>query len=1101
MKEAGFKLDRFEVYNWGTFDDNIWTIEPNNFSALLTGENGSGKSTLVDGLLTLLVPNVKRNYNLASGNEKKERTELTYVRGAYAREQNELGNSQTKYLRKEENYSVLLAKFTNKLTREIICIGQFFWFEQATLHKIFFISHTALTIEKDFCQIKNAKDIRARLKNIPQTTLFTTFSEYQAYFIRYVGLRSEKGLDLFNQITAIKEINRLNDFVRKHMLNGIDAQEHLHALYANYQNLELAYKAILLSKNQLDELNPLTIEGKKFENLQSHLKILHEERRALPHYFAKHKMEALGRQRIEFSEKLTEANAFLQTVEMKLKLMQEQKFELTRLFSQDEVGQEIERLKLILSQYEEKRKIAQTHATHYAKLAKTLGLVTNPGVKEFSKNLEEAKLSRASIETQLTELKEKHYLSRKEAEQWTKEKEAFMAEIHSLKNRKNRLPMKLIEVRNELIEALGISANTVPFIAELIKVKDPTWEGAIEKLLHTFALRMLIPHDLYTNICKFLNRTHIGIRLVFQKVDEMTMVKLPPLNQIDPEKLFHKLEFKSQSPFTPWLKEQIIKQYDHACVNDLSTFQKQLKAITPEGLIKHGATLNEKDDRFSIHDKSHFILGWDTREKLDWLFNEIQTRQHAHDKALQAVQSVERLIIRTEAEMSAIDALCQINDFATIDWQAIAKEIDKMKNRQTTLSTTHQKTGRIQKELHNLENDIATHQALRDKHLKETALATNGLQELTREMGYCEKILATSDDGLTESTWLKSFIKRRKINFSTLSLHEYALLEKTALDEFNLDASKSETELQQLQVSLVRKMAQFKSRFAEYTHDLDTTIESLPGYFALQKKLQMESLPEHERRFRKLLSSSIMNDMAAFKSTLDLAYEDIEETINELNLVLIGMNYSDNSYVQLQLTRNKDVEVREFHHLLKHALSEGGEDKNEICFEKIKALLDRLKTEERWCKKVTDVRNWADFSVIEKFRDTHEQKNYYSDSAGLSGGQKAKLAFTILGSAIAYQYGLPFGADNINNEKKLATHSFRFIMVDEAFSKSDEKNSRYAMALFHNLGLQVLVITPKDKIHVVEPYIHSIFLAYMTEGQDRSQVVDLALEHKDLVMQ
>ena len=97
--------------------------------------------------------------------------------------------------------------------------------------------------------------------------------------------------------------------------------------------------------------------------------------------------------------------------------------------------------------------------------------------------------------------------------------------------------------------------------------------------------------------------------------------------------------------------------------------------------------------------------------------------------------------------------------------------------------------------------------------------------------------------------------------------------------------------------------------------------------------------------------------------------------------------------------------------MLKYALSDSNAEGNheadsEVFFERIKTLLDRLKNEERWCKKVTDVRNWADFSVLEKVRETHEQKNYYSDSAGLSGGQKAKLAFTILGSAIAYQYGL-----------------------------------------------------------------------------------------------
>lgn len=1097
IKHAGFKLDRFEVYNWGTFDETIWTVEPKKWSALLTGENGSGKSTLVDALLTLLVPNVRRNYNLASGSEKKERTELTYVRGAYAREQSELGGGQTKFLRKEDSYSVLLAKFQNELTHESITLGQFFWFEQATLHKLFFVSHSNISIQEHFSQIKNARELRSRLKAIPQTTTFSTFSEYQAYFIRYVGLRSEKGLDLFNQITAIKEINRLNEFVRKHMLDANETQELLNSLYANYQNLELAYKAILLSKDQLDELNPLVEEAKKFEIVQSKLNQLQQERQTLPHYFASHKKKALTAQQSDFSCKLTENEAQLKAIEFKLKSIGEQKRELEGLFSQDKAGQELERLKLILNQYEEKRRFRQKQSDHYARLAQTLGLSARPNLKEFSKNLEDCKQAVSSTKTHLAECKEKLYASKKEQDSVAKEIETLTTEIRSLKNRKNRLPMNLVQMRDELAQTLGISSNEIPFIAELMKVQDPEWEGAIEKLLHSFALRMLVPQDLYAHVCKLLNNKNIGIRLVFQKIDERLPVKLPPLNQIETDKLFHKLEFKNKSSYVPWLKEQIIKNYDYSCVKELAVFQKQFKAMTPQGLIKHGMHLNEKDDRFSIHDKNRFILGWDNQENLDWLLKEIQNRKKTHELAAQAVQSNERLINRAETELSAIELLSNIKDFSTIDWQSIVVEMDQIKKRQSALMDTHQKTGQIQKNLQKLESEMQITQDLRDNHVKEIAIISNALKELMREIEYCEKTLNGSNQPIDESEWVRSFMKKRKLNFADLSLRDYILLEKTALDELNAQAYKSEAEKQHSQVVLVRKMTQFKTRFSEHAVDLDATIESLPGYFHLQKKLQAESLPEHERRFRKLLNKSVMNDMAAFKSTLNLAFEDIEGMIQELNHVLISMTYSQNSYVQLQLTKNKDVEIREFHHLLKHALSDSSaegnsEADNEVCFQRIKALLDRLKNEERWCKKVTDVRNWADFSVLEKNRDTHEQKNYYSDSAGLSGGQKAKLAFTILGSAIAYQYGL-----NLQNEpqvRKLSGSSFRFIIVDEAFSKSDEKNSRYAMELFQNLGLQVIVVTPKDKIHVVEPYIQSIFLTHITEGQDQSRLISLPLE-------
>lgn len=82
---AGFKLDYMEVWNWGTFNDKVFRLNPQGNNALLTGANASGKSTLIDALLTLLVPlKRQRFYNQSSGAEKKgNRTEETYFFGVY----------------------------------------------------------------------------------------------------------------------------------------------------------------------------------------------------------------------------------------------------------------------------------------------------------------------------------------------------------------------------------------------------------------------------------------------------------------------------------------------------------------------------------------------------------------------------------------------------------------------------------------------------------------------------------------------------------------------------------------------------------------------------------------------------------------------------------------------------------------------------------------------------------------------------------------------------------------------------------------------------------------------------------------------------------
>lgn len=85
----GFRLKRLEIFNWGTFNGHVWTLNVDGKNSLLTGDIGSGKSTLVDAITTLLVPSQRVAYNKAAGAGVKERTLQSYVLGFYKSERNE----------------------------------------------------------------------------------------------------------------------------------------------------------------------------------------------------------------------------------------------------------------------------------------------------------------------------------------------------------------------------------------------------------------------------------------------------------------------------------------------------------------------------------------------------------------------------------------------------------------------------------------------------------------------------------------------------------------------------------------------------------------------------------------------------------------------------------------------------------------------------------------------------------------------------------------------------------------------------------------------------------------------------------------------------
>ena len=86
---------------------------------------------------------------------------------------------------------------------------------------------------------------------------------------------------------------------------------------------------------------------------------------------------------------------------------------------------------------------------------------------------------------------------------------------------------------------------------------------------------------------------------------------------------------------------------------------------------------------------------------------------------------------------------------------------------------------------------------------------------------------------------------------------------------------------------------------------------------------------------------------------------------------------------------------------------------------------------------------------------------------------------------MAYQFGLKWG------ESK--SKSFRFVMIDEAFGKGSDESTHYALELFKKLNLQLLIVTPLQKIHVIENYIKNVHLVNNREGKF-SEINNLAIE-------
>ena len=136
-RSAGFRLNNFELYNWGTYDKKIVTLNLGKNNALLTGDIGSGKSTIIDAIITLFARTDKIVYNKAAGAVYKERTLLSYVTGEY-KKTNDNNLTKAQRLRGEESFTILIAHFENKTLKENFSMGAVFYLKNNDVKKIYF---------------------------------------------------------------------------------------------------------------------------------------------------------------------------------------------------------------------------------------------------------------------------------------------------------------------------------------------------------------------------------------------------------------------------------------------------------------------------------------------------------------------------------------------------------------------------------------------------------------------------------------------------------------------------------------------------------------------------------------------------------------------------------------------------------------------------------------------------------------------------------------------------------------------------------------------------------------------------------------------------
>jgi uncharacterized protein YPO0396 len=499
--------------------------------------------------------------------------------------------------------------------------------------------------------------------------------------------------------------------------------------------------------------------------------------------------------------------------------------------------------------------------------------------------------------------------------------------------------------------------------------------------------------------------------------------------------------------------------------------------VTREGQVRSGER-HEKDDRHRVDDPRRWVLGWANERKIAALRDELA---ELDEKLATAATELARLDAQRDALQAKLQALARIEEYHS--WDDL--DVDEAESRATD------------------------HDAERDRLLA----GSSRLDEITRALADNDeqaKVVVESIEKLTGSlaTTAKAVKeakedKERDDNFVAAQPEQELAVGRasySALDERIgknrpvRGAACAETEmalsadlhrrierltgqLNGYALNLGQYMSDVLGRWPELRADMDANVDARQDFLAFRDRVATDDLPRFEAEFKEQLNKNAIQELAGFNNWLHRQASAIDERVDRINEALGAVPYNPGRFIRLEKEPTTNQDIAQFRadlrNLTNDSLAVDGDQYSEQRFLDVKRIIERFRgrdgyaeSDKNWTRRVTDVRNWFVFSASERDLETDLEWEHYSDSDGKSGGQKEKLAYTILAASLAYQFGLEWGAQQ--------SRDFRFAVIDEAFGRGSDVSTRYALDLFATLGLQLLIVTPLQKVHVIEPYVKAI---------------------------
>ncbi|MBB5639936.1 ATP-binding protein [Cryobacterium roopkundense] len=1070
IHEGQWRLARVELLNWGTFHGHH-PIDVARKGHLFTGASGSGKSSLLDAIGTVLTPDKWLRFNAAaqeSTARNDDRSLVSYVRGAWSKEADEnLDRAVSTYLRKTATWSGILLRFENGRDAPVTLARLFHLrgssVDKADLKDLCFVDRANVTL-LDFREYVSSGIEARRVKGAWPDAVVTTTGSHNAFYVklrRLLGINSQNALHLLHKTQSAKNLGSLDQLFRSFMLDEPATFARAKNAVEQFGELNQAHQHVVELRRQAEHLGRLETSIAAYERAATTAAeaerlgdLIDPFQNQLTLRLAGDERGLLRSQQARAADDTLRADAALDDARQLLAAAERRALKLG--------GSDAAQMQELLK---EAQKAADATGLRYARFAEELTSVGVAGAPQNSAEFAELQeSSRQALHESAPAAAHDHH----DNEQYFtagKELADIDRELTELRTRKSNLPGALLVARKGLAEELGVAEAALPFAGELIEVlpEFEAWNGAIERVLFPLASALLVRDTFLPEVRRRVEARNLGARLVFEAVPAMSD---PPQAARSSRSLLHRIRV-SDGAFHDYLQARTAREFDYACVDTPDELDKVEKGVTVGGQVKKSARRYEKNDRYSISERSHWILGADNEAKIDLL---LERRRDAQRRNLEAGERLQQAQAERDAATRRRSVLERVlsQAWSEIDARS-ADELVRTRRRQLDALTTDNA------ELHDAltaETEAREHftsaEKLARSHEVTLRLIEAQLAEVDALIAELERTIDARELADADATALEARYRRVQRKLDRKNIGDVG---RRVFESLSGEARVAQRALGDARSAFIEGAVAFKARWAAAAGDLTTSIEDRAGYRALLEGIVARGLPEHEANFLKLLRDKSRDLIGHLASDIRDAPKLVVDRIEPVNASLGRSRFDVDRYLRIEVKTRRAPEVLQFMADLKTvvdgAWSDDGLAAAEARFAVLNQIMQRLASSDNadraWQRRCLDTREHVTFMAHEVDL-AGRTVNVHDSSAGLSGGQRQKLVIFCLAAALRYQ----LAAD----EDELP--SYATIILDEAFDKADSRYTRMAMDVFVEFGFHMILATPEKLLQTIEPYVGAV---------------------------